>query len=75
MLGFKLWLQVRQLGGGGNDVEVIEGGFVDVDLILFGERPGRQRLLEEIGDAHRDVATREPRQVLGGVGLGIEIHQ
>ncbi|MNT11065.1 hypothetical protein D3C72_1459270 [compost metagenome] len=56
-------------------MEVIEGGFVDVDLILFGERPGRQRLLEEIGDAHRDIATGEPRQVLSGVGLGIEIHQ
>jgi hypothetical protein len=32
-------------------------------------------LLEELGDAHRDIVAGQSGQVLSGVGLGIEVHQ
>ncbi|CAI8949951.1 hypothetical protein EMIT0P100_40247 [Pseudomonas sp. IT-P100] len=75
MFRLKLGLQVGQLGSGGDDVEVVERGFVDIDLVFLRERPRRQCLLEEVGNTHRNVITGEPGEVLGRIGLSVEIHQ
>ncbi|MNG05079.1 hypothetical protein D3C84_882520 [compost metagenome] len=56
-------------------MQVVERGFVDVDLVLLGKRPGRQGLLEEIGNAHGDILAGQPGEVLGRVGLGIQVDQ
>jgi hypothetical protein len=31
--------------------------------------------LKEVGNTHGNIVARQPRQVLGRVGLGIEVHQ
>jgi hypothetical protein len=39
VLGLKLGLQIGQLSRGGDDVQVVERGFVDIDLVLLGNGP------------------------------------
>ncbi|MNC58283.1 hypothetical protein D3C75_1080040 [compost metagenome] len=75
MLGLELGLQIRQLGSGRDHVQVVERGFVDIDLVLLAERPAGQALLEEVGDAHGDIVAGQASQVLGRVGLGIQVDQ
>ncbi|RMU55285.1 hypothetical protein ALP29_200523 [Pseudomonas syringae pv. avii] len=56
-------------------MQVVERCFIDIDLVFLGKRCRRQRVLEELGDAHRNVVAREAREVLSRVGLGIEVDQ
>ena len=74
VLLLQLGLQFGQLGRGGDQVQVVEGRLVDVDAALLGQ-PGGQHLLEEIGDADRQLVAAQPGQVMAGVALGIQVDQ
>ncbi|MCY1186103.1 hypothetical protein D9M73_269400 [compost metagenome] len=56
-------------------MQVVEWGFVDIDLVLLAERPAGKALLEEVGDAHGDVLAGQAGEVLGRVRLGIQVDQ
>ena len=60
---------------GGNHMQVVKRGFVDIDLVLLAERSAGQALLEEVGNAHGDVVAGQAGQVLGRVGLRIQVDQ
>ncbi|MNF66493.1 hypothetical protein D3C84_482860 [compost metagenome] len=74
VLGLELGLQVGQLGCGGYHVQVVVRGFVDIHLAL-AEGGGRQRLLEEVGYPHGNILTGQAGEVVGGIGLGVEVDQ
>lgn len=56
-------------------MQVVERRLVDLDPALLAEGPGRQGLLEEVGDPHRQVLAGQSGQVVRGVGLGVQVHQ
>ncbi|MNI37436.1 hypothetical protein D3C73_915250 [compost metagenome] len=68
-------MQVGQFEAGRDQVQVVVARFGDRHVILLAGRPAGQALLEEVGDAHGDIITGQPGQVMGGIGLGIEVHQ
>ncbi|MNC18376.1 hypothetical protein D3C75_662760 [compost metagenome] len=74
VLGLQLGLQVGQLGTGGDQVEIGEGGVLHADLRLLAGAAG-QHLLEEVGDAQRDGVAAQTGEVMGRVGLTVEIDQ
>ena len=75
VLGLQLGLQVSQLGGGRDQMQVVERGLVDIDLTLLGKGAGRQGLFEEVGDARRHLVASQTGEIVGGITLGIEVDQ
>jgi len=75
VLGFKLGLQIRQLGGGGNQMQVFEPRLDDrrPGLLAFGT--AGQHLLEEVRHAGGNLVTTQPGEVMTGVGLCVQIDQ
>src|SRR5690606_11143795 len=74
VLLLQLGLQFGQLGGGGHHMQVVERRLVDVDAALL-RQPGGKHLLEEIGDAHRQLVAAQAGQVVAGIALGVQVDQ
>ncbi|MNP17357.1 hypothetical protein D3C76_1097860 [compost metagenome] len=64
VLRLQLRLQVLQLRAGGHHMQVVERRFVDIHAAIAAERPGGQHVLEEIGDAGRQLVAGETGQVM-----------
>ncbi|MNT90820.1 hypothetical protein D3C72_2318140 [compost metagenome] len=56
-------------------MQVVERRLVDVDPAFLGKRAAGQAELEELGDAHGNLIARQAGEIVGGVGLGIQIDQ
>jgi len=75
VLGLQLGLQVGQFGRGADQVQVVERCFEDRRARLLASVAASENLLEEVGNAGRNVIAGQAGQVVRGVGLGVQVHQ
>ncbi|MNP61012.1 hypothetical protein D3C76_1561480 [compost metagenome] len=69
-------MQVGKVRAGGDQVQVAVAGLGDGHAVLLAVRGGGgQRLAEEIGNARGDGVIDQPGQVVGGIGLRVEVDE